>query len=82
LTQGGQARLSELQATLAELIGDRGVLAGTVADAQGWVFILYTGDTAWLPAFEAQFRAAASDHQVGFVVFSLSRSAGGLDLTG
>src|ERR1700680_442439 len=65
---GESDRLSELQAVLVELIGDRGVLAGTIADAQGWAFILYTGDTAWLPACEAQFRAAASDHQVGFVV--------------
>lgn len=65
---GESDRFSELQAALVELIGDRGVLAGTIADAQGWAFILYTGDTAWLSAFEAEFRAAASDHQVGFVV--------------
>ncbi len=65
---GESGRLAELQAALAGSMGDRGVLAGTVADSRAWQFILYTGETSWLPAFEAQFRAAASDHQAGMGV--------------
>lgn len=58
------ARLAELQAVLVELIGGQAILAGTVADAQAWRFVLYASETAWLSEFEARFRAAASDHEI------------------
>jgi hypothetical protein len=65
---GEAARLAELQAALVELIGSQAVLAATVADARAWRFVLYASETAWLPEFEARFRAAASDHEVGIGV--------------
>lgn len=65
---GEAGRLAELQAALVELSGSQAVLAGTAADARAWRFVLYAGDTAWLPEFEAGFRAAASDHGVGIRV--------------
>jgi hypothetical protein len=61
---GEAARLAELQAALVELIGSQVVLAATVADAHAWRFLLYASETAWLPEFEARFRAAASDHEI------------------
>ena len=65
---GEATRLGELRAALVELIGSHAVLAGTVADAQAWRFVLYASETAWLSEFEARFRAAASDHEVGIGV--------------
>jgi hypothetical protein len=65
---GEAARLAELQAALVELIGSQAVLAGTVADAHAWRFVLYASGTAWLPEFEARFRAASSDHEIAIGV--------------
>jgi hypothetical protein len=65
---GEAARLGELDAALADLIGSHAVLTGTVADAQAWRFVLYAGETAWLTEFEVRFRAIASDHEVGIGV--------------
>jgi hypothetical protein len=65
---GEAARLAELQAALVELTGGQAVLAGTVADSQAWRFVLYASGTAWLPEFEARFRAAASDHEISIGV--------------
>jgi hypothetical protein len=65
---GEAGRLAELHAALVELIGSQAVLAGTVADAQAWRFVLYASGTAWLPEFETRFRAATSDHEIGIGV--------------
>jgi len=62
---GESGRLAELTRTLAGLVGDRGVLAATLADSQGWAFLIYTGSTGWLPGFRDAVRSAAADHLVG-----------------
>ena len=61
-------RFAELQAAVTELAAGRAILAGTIADSQAWLFILYTDRTDWLAGFESEFRSRASDHQVGLAV--------------
>jgi len=63
---GDSERLPELRTVIAGLVSERGVLAGTQADSQGWLFIVYTGHTGWLGAFESAVRTELADHQVGF----------------
>ena len=61
---GEAPRLAELRTAIAQLAADNAVLAGSIADSNGWFFLLYAAGTDWLNEFDPAVRAAAADHQV------------------
>jgi hypothetical protein len=63
---GEADRLAALTVTVTSLVAGHGVLAASIADSTGWVFMIYTGSTGWLADFETQMRSELADHGVAF----------------
>jgi hypothetical protein len=63
---GESGQLATITETVTRLVTGHGVLAASVADSTGWMFMIYTGTTDWLAEFESQMRSEVSDHLIAF----------------